>query len=79
MKPVIHLLLLVLFLSLAATATAQSAGRDHVVGPLNHLLWLIDAHSLDADYRETDRTFLITLQPSGRKFARIDCPVTRAS
>ena len=56
---------------------AAVAGKDHVVGPLNHLLWLIDAHSLDADYRETDRTFLLTLQPSGRKFDRIDCSVTR--
>ena len=126
MKPVIHVLFLVLFLSLAAMAPAQSAGSvltwtrtdgqviqagflrlegDAVVVlrggneltiPFSMLasdalrqakelgkqssepadVWQI-RRSLDADYRETDRTFLITLQPSGRKFARIDCPVTR--
>jgi hypothetical protein len=58
---------------------AVSQGSNGVVGPLNHFLWFIDAHSLDKDFHETESTFLLTLQPTGRRFTRIDCRIKRDS
>jgi len=56
---------------------AIAQGSNGVVGPLNHFLWFVDAYSLDKDFRETDKSFLLTLQPTGSRFARIDCQLTR--
>ena len=56
---------------------AVSQGTNGVVGPLNHFLWFVDAHSLDKNYRETDKSFLLTLQPTGSRFARVDCEIKR--
>jgi len=56
----------------------QSAkGTNGVLAPLNHFLWFVDVHSLDPGFHETDKTFLLTLQPTGRRFARIECQLRR--
>lgn len=56
---------------------AISQGSNGVAGPLNHFLWFVDAHSLDKDFRETEKSFLLTLQPEGIHFSRIDCQLKR--
>ena len=64
-------------LTVLAWCEAISRGSNGAVGPLNHFLWFVDVHSLDKDYRETDKSFLLTLQPAGSRFARIDCQIKR--
>jgi len=44
--------------------------------PLNHVLWLLDACSLDAAFTPTNRSFLVTMQPDGCQYRCI--PVTLA-
>ena len=58
---------------------AISRGGNGVVGPLNHFLWFVDVQSLDRNYRETEKSFLLTLQPTGGRFARIECPIQRTT
>ena len=60
-----------------AWCEAVSRGSKGVVGPLNHFLWFVDVQSLDKGFRETDKSFLLTLQPTGSRFARIDCQIKR--
>jgi hypothetical protein len=52
-------------------------GSNGVVAPLNHFLWFVDAYSLDKDFRETENSFLLTLQATGRRCLRMDCQIKR--
>jgi hypothetical protein len=54
-----------------------SQGDEGVIAPLNHLLWFMDVLSLDNTFRETEKTVMLTLQPTGDHFARLDCRIKR--
>ena len=64
-------------LTVLAWCEAISRGSNGAAGPLNHFLGFVDVHSLDTNFRETEKSFLLTLQPTGSRFARIDCQITR--
>jgi hypothetical protein len=60
-----------------ASTARGGDGKGGVVQPLNHLLWLLDVNSLDKNFRETDRTFLFTLQPNGIEARKVDINLKR--
>jgi hypothetical protein len=55
----------------------SSAAGEGKTQPLNHILWLLDVNSLDPQFRETDKTFLFTLQPNGYEPRRVDYNLKR--
>lgn len=57
-----------------AVSLARSKGK---IGPLNYLLLLMDMLSLDASYRVTDQSMLVTMQPTGSRFRRLGVGLTR--
>jgi len=57
----------------------KASGPKPRIQPLNHLLWMLDINSLDPNYRETDKSFLLTLQPDGTGHQRMEFALERDS
>ena len=56
---------------------ALATSRDEKIQPLNHMLWMLDAHSLDSKFKETNKSFMPTLQPTGYGYNRVNFNLER--